>query len=230
MKNTKGKMKLKKKKGGKRKRVIEVKSSSKWHRIELLALISLVIVLSGVFFINKIDISRISGLGGSSNLITGFGSSDVFSQKVDVNIDQSQEYYLSAEEEFTLTSLRLSGVVEGLGLVQIVLEDAGGETFLIYQNVKKKQKGNLITGYAVSGDVEKNEAVEFTITPGEHLSAKPTAQLSENQELVSGAFYQECVETCFLSSSTSAENQHTIIFYLEEGTQLKLNQLIYTIE
>ena len=205
----------------------KITEKNRWHRIELLAAVCLVLVLSGVLFIN-IDLSKISGLERSNNLITGFVSSDVVSQKVDLEIGQSQIYHLVTEDEFTLTSLRLSGSIDGPGLVQIFLEDPQGKKFLVYQNIKKKQKGNLITGYAVATDSE--EAIEFTVAPGEIISAAPTAQVAEDQVVVSGAFYQKCTETFFLSIPFSPHEPCTIIFYLEEGTKLDIDQFIYTIE
>jgi len=193
------------------------KAKDKLHRLEILLSISVLLVLFGVFSIGRL------GNTTKGNLITAFVSSDIFTQNVDIEIDRSQSYYLSSEPEFKLTSLRLTGVVEGSGIVRILIEDSEGKQLLIYTNIKDKNPRNLITGYAVA---EGNLA----ISPSKEALSPLNEQLPEDKIAVSGQFYNECVESCFMSAIISPQGNAKLIFQLEEGAKVKLTGLSYTNE
>ena len=207
------------------------KRKDKWHRIELLSVVSVVLVLFGIFIINSYP----QFLNLEGNRITGFVSSDVLSQDVNVVVEKSQVFTLSAQNNFYLKSLRLSGSVDGPGAAQIFLRAPSGEQYLIYQNVKKNRKGNLITGYSKQGNKITGYAVkdagspQFVMEPGEALSQAPRVELAEDEMLASGAFYQECAETCFISLPVNPENSYELVFSLDEGTSLSIDQIIYII-
>ena len=181
------------------------------HQIELFLAIGLVIVLIGVISVNMIEFP----IGAPSlPIITGHVPSDVISQDLNINIDRSQEYIFATDEPLTLTSLRLGGIVEG-GPVKIYLE-TNGDKYLIYTNIKEKQEtGNLITGQAIN------------LYPDEYVSTPPIS-LTENQEAVSGAFYEECIETCFINLPLNPDETYRFLFYVEEGVNLRINKLTYT--
>jgi len=168
----------------------------KLHRLELLASISLIIVLVGVLSINNFDLSKTQGLSLPS--ITGYVTTDTITKNTDIQITQSQIYDLSTEGNFTLNSLRIGGVVEGKGLAQIYLEDSEGHSMLVYSNmVERKEVDNLITGYAAANEIK--------VSPGKVVSA-PNVYISENKEFLEGVFYTECVETCFINLPFTPDN------------------------
>jgi len=193
------------------------KAKDKLHRLEILLSISLLLVLFGVFSIGRL------GSTTKGNLITAFVSSDIFTQNVDIEIDSSQSYYLSSEQEFKLTSLRLTGSVEGDGIVKIWVEDSEGKQLLVYTNIKKKNPRNLITGFAVAGG-------NLAITPSQEVLSPLDEQLPEDKIATSGQFYNECVESCFMSATLSPQSSTKLIFQLEEGTKVRLTGLSYTNE
>jgi len=191
------------------------KRRDRLHRFELLTAISLVLVLFGFFMINSFDFSS------SSNIITGFVSSDIVRQNVSFEIQQSQIYELSSETPSKLTSLRLTGSIEGPGIVKIFLEDPQGQQLLVYSNIKEKKEGNLITGKAVGS---------LIIKPSETTVSPPTEEITINQKITSGPFYNECSGTCFMSLSLSPNNTAKLIFQVGENTKLKISQITYTTE
>lgn len=214
--------------------MVNFSKMSRWHRIELLGTISFVLVLFGIFAINQMDFSSFIGSG---NLVTGYVSSDVITENINLLIEQSQEYLLSSEQSFELTSLRLSGLVEGEGLVKIFLENSQGERMLVYNNAKEKGTGNLITGRAEgsSGNLitgkavaaAESEAVSISLAAGQ-LRAPLFEEPGEGFGIAVGSFYNECHETCFLSVMFSPENSNKLFFELSEGVKLRISQLSYT--
>jgi|GEM_PF-2165340 len=197
-------------------------TKNRLHRLEILVVVSLFLVVSGLYFINRFDFSDVFG---SSNMITGFVSSDVVTETVDLTIDQSQEYLLETTDSFQLTSLRLTGAIEGSGIVRIFFEDSSGQRLLVYTNVQEKKSGNLITGMAVADP----QSVSIGLIPSE--IKKPVEEaLAGNQEIVSTPFYNECLETCFISVPFSPEKTNKLVFQLSRDAKLKISRLSYTIE
>lgn len=182
------------------------------HKIELLSAIGIALVLIGVLSLNYISLPS-----GKPTLtgVTGFVPADVISQPLNIDVTRSQEYSLSTSDSFTLTSLRLSGSVEGSGIAQIFLID-GEKKYLIYNNIKEKEVNkNLVTGQAID------------INPDAYV-ATPSAKLQDNQETVFGSFYEECGETCFIKLPFSQNKIYRIAFYVDENTAMKISELTYT--
>jgi len=204
------------------------KTNNTWHRLEFLAVISLILVVGGIFFINQTDFSKLP-----NNLITGYVSSDIITQKLDLKIDQSQEYLLQTQNSFKLTSLRLSGFIEGQGIVKIFLEDSQGKRLLVYTNIVEKSTGNLITGMtvadvnAITGRAVADVSVD--ITP-DKTNAPLEEEIAENQKISSDPFYNQCVETCFIGVPFSADLTNKLIFQLSKDTKIKITQIFYTIK
>ena len=189
-------------------------TKNKLHRLELLLAVSLVIVVVGVSSLRFFDFS--GSKMPSLPLITGFVTSDVITQSVDLAVVQSQVFDIFVDESFVLTSLKLGGVVEGSGLAQVFLEGPDGR-FLVFSNVKDKQRfDNLITGKVV-----------MELVPGEVVSA-PDVQLVEDQEFVSGPFYNVCVDTCFVSLPFSSDKNYKFVFFVGEDTKLRIDKILYT--
>ena len=89
---------------------------------------------------------------------------------------------------------------------------------MIYSNIKEKTRyDNLITGRA-----------SLILEPDKTI-AIPSIEITENQEFVNEPFYNECVETCFISLPFSPDISHNLIFYIGENTKLKITKISYTI-
>lgn len=203
---------------------VSQETKNKLHRLELLAAVSLVLVLFGLFFLNRIDLSKFSFPGRDGNIITGFVSSDFLTQNVDITLDESKVYEFSSDSTFVLTSLRLTGSAEGVGVVQVFFEGDDGERLLVYTNVREKTIGNLITGRAAADP----SSVAIAITPtGEAVPAE-SGDIAGNEEVVSGPFYNECRETCFIAVPFAAGKTHRIVFSVEKGARVQVSQLSYT--
>jgi len=192
------------------------KRKNKTHHVEILIVACLIFVLGGIFLINSTNFSK-------GNLITGFVSSDVITEDLNLAISNSQEYILSSGNGFKANSLSISGNIEGDGAVKILFEDYEGNQKLVYSNIQeKKRDGNLITGFAVAS------SCDLTIIPGKILG--PVAcDLSENQFLVYGSFRDECVETCFMSVEFSPEKENKLIFQLSEDTKVHISSISYAV-
>ncbi len=196
------------------------KTKDRLHRLELLVVVSLALIVGGVFLINQTDFSSFFD---SNNLVTGFVSSDVITENLDLLIEQSQDYNLDTIDSFRLTSLRLTGSVEGEGVVKIFLEDSIGGRSLVYTNVREKKNGNLITGMVVADP----KAVSIGLNPGE-IKTPISEAVGENEEIIGEVFYNECMDTCFMSIDFSPENSNKLVFQLSQGTKLRINKLSYT--
>ena len=153
----------------------------------------------------------------------GWSSSDVITEDLNILVEQSQEYIMETEDDFILTSLRLTGSIVGEGVVKIFYVDSSGGSYLVYTNVKEKKSGNLITGMAVA------DPVSIGLKPSTEGSPISNS-IGENQEISSDIFYNECVDTCFMSSTFNSEASNKLVFQLGEGVSLKINQLSYTTE
>lgn len=188
---------------------------SKFLSWQILVAVVAVVFLGGIFFINTFDFSLVLA-GNQGNIVTGFVASDAVSENLDIEIDGSYIYELSSDEPIVITSLRLDGSVEGSGIAKIYLDGSDGKRYLIYTNVKKKEKGNLITGAAIS---------VASLGPAGVLDE----EAGEDEEIVSGVFYNECRDTCFVAIPFSADKENRFIFELGEDTKLKVSKMSYTI-
>lgn len=202
--------------------MVEPKTKERLHRLELLGVISLAMVVGGIFFINQTDFSSFFK---SNNLVTGFVSSDIVTEDLDIFIEQSQEYLIDSGEAFQLTSLRLTGFIEGEGVVRIYLQNTDGERMLVYTNVGEKKSGNLITGMATA----ESKRVSIGLKP---VKTNPAigSEISVNEELRGKTFYNECLETCFMSVAFSSEAANKLVFELSDGVKLRISQISYTTE
>lgn len=200
------------------------------YRLEALGAVALILILFAFIVPQYLPLGDISS--PAIPKITGYVSAEIAAQKLNLEVDKSQVFVLSANstEPITLTSFRLSGEVIGSGLVQIFLND-GEKDLLVYSNVKKKGDGmNKITGMvAGAGGETPKEGSWLAINPGS-TAENPTQILAEGEQLASGAFDNECAETCFINFGLSSGNSYNLIFKIEPGTKLKINEVVYTIK
>jgi hypothetical protein len=168
--------------------------------------------------------------------ITGFVSVETKKQLIDLTIANPQSYILTTENEvpFYLTSLKFSGEVIGEGIVEAYLDNNQGQKVLIYSNVQAKDGGlNTVTGMdkvtgQVVGDDEPYEGDTLVIEHLENLG--PFNQtLAPNEFTTTGTFENQCAHTCFTEILLQKDIAYQLLFYVEEGTILKLNEITYTI-
>ena len=167
--------------------------------------------------------------------VTGYVSTDFVMQNLNLTLTQSQKFALSSTspEPFTLTSFKLSGEVIGDGRVEIYLDNRQGQELLIYNNLKTKDRGiGAITGFSIEGeaDEEAEKAAYFLISPGEIIQNPELQELSEREETVSGTFENQCSDTCFIRMELSSSTAYDMVFKVESGTSLKINNIFYTID
>ncbi|MBW2984966.1 hypothetical protein KY361_07640 [Candidatus Woesearchaeota archaeon] len=196
------------------------KIKDKLTKIKIAVVITAVLVLSVYIFKNP--------------NITGYVSTDFVMQNLNLTITQSQSFTLTSTspEPFTLTAFKLTGEVIGDGRVEIYLDNRQGQQLLIYRNLKTKDKGiGAITGFSVEGEVEEaKKAAYFVISPGEIIQNPELQELSEKKETVSGTFENQCSDTCFIRMELSSSTVYDIVFKVESGTSLKINNIFYTID
>lgn len=202
---------------------MEDSTKKKIHEIEITAAVILILV-SVISFFPKPG-------------ITGHVSAEIKTKTLNLTIANSQSYFLKAEkqEPFYLTSLKLSGEVIGSGIVKAYISDGKGQKILIYSNAAERKKGirpitgmGKITGGVVS-EGSAAEADDIIIDYLENLNGGP-GKLSENEESSSGNFENICIESCFIEMLLNKELSYQLLFYVEEGTILKINKVAYTVK
>jgi len=153
----------------------------------------------------------------SKPTITGFVPTATYSQGLDIDIQESQRFILSASEgTLKLSSLWLSGDVGGQGLVDIYLTDVTKKS-LVYSNKRKKQTAfEQITGLATS---------ELIIEPGQKLTTIDT--LSDSYKTQSGTFTNVCIETCVIDETLYNKKNLYLDVIVEPGTSVHISELTF---
>ncbi len=147
--------------------------------------------------------------------ITGFVTSDAFSQEIDIIAVESQAIALESlsQKSVSLSSLRVSGEVVGKGLAEIYITD-GFKKWLVFSNLQKKKAGlDSITG-ALFRIYEKEKLDGDVILP-------------DGYETTTGAFNNACVDSCLLDSIAGSE--YILEIWLQSETNVRLTELKYTI-
>ncbi len=170
--------------------------------------------------------------------ITGHFSADFKTQTLDIRMDQSQSYSIATDssDSIYLSSLRLSGNIQGYGSVKIYIEDRG-QRFLIYDNARKKEQGlPAVTGMAVAYAAE-DQPVEslpeekfLMIDFLENIRWEGRITLAADEEYTMGVFNNKCADTCFIEMPLSSKERYKLIFMIEPGTVLDISKMIYTLK
>lgn len=199
--------------------IMKESTKKKIHQIEIIAAVVLLLVSIASFF--------------PKAGITGFVSVETKKQRIDLTIANSQSYILTtnSEEPFYLTSLKVSGEVIGKGLVKAYITNQD-QKILIYSNTVKKEQGldtitgmNKITGNVVGTDSETEELI---IEHLENIEAE-LGEIAEDERLFTGGFENQCIDSCFIEMLLNKDTAYQLLFHVEEGTILKINEVIYTI-
>lgn len=173
--------------------------------------------------------------------ITGYVSANVFTQNLDININESQDFLLTSDSKnpFIVTSLRVSGNISGDGIVRIYLDTGKGQTALIYENTEAKRENNgfvSITGRQIesyeqteAGEMEEGENISLLIRPLKNPLKKEEIG-PNNATTVSGVFANKCIETCSMYMYLSKETTYRLVVLMEEGTKVRIENIVYQIE
>jgi hypothetical protein len=174
------------------------------HRL-VLSVVVLTVIIAALF------------LGKPS--ITGFVSTETYTQPLDIDVFESQRFVLSSQsgDLLKLSSFSIAGTVTGNGVVNVYLTD-GVRKWLVFANRRKAGSSmEQITGMAVS---------ELNIEPSEKLNRIET--LPEGYEARSGAFQNECLETCVLDEEMFNKPELYLDVIIEPGTSLYISEIRYS--
>ncbi len=151
--------------------------------------------------------------------VTGYVSTETFTQPLDIDASESQRFVLSSESGalLKLSSFSMAGTVVGTGLVNVYLTD-GVRNWLVFSNKRKESSSmDQITGMAVA---------DLNIESGERLNRIET--LPSGYQTRSGAFQNECLETCVLDEELFNKEQVFLDVIIEPGTSLHVSEIRYS--
>jgi len=183
------------------------------YKIELVFIISLIVALPLIFF---------------KPSITGFVSSDIQRTPLNLTLEESKiiQMHTQSNQSVALDYLSMSGEIIGDGDVAVYLSN-GKDKLLIYSNMGKPSKPNLITGFATgptaSGKGKFNDDMILEI--GESLQWPGDMGFSTG----GGSFGRTCLETCFLDPQAWTNNTWQILAYVQPGTKLKITEISFTV-
>ncbi|MBW2976653.1 hypothetical protein KY347_04365 [Candidatus Woesearchaeota archaeon] len=169
--------------------------------------------------------------------ITGYVPTDINRQKLKLELNESQNFILASNNitPFTVTSFRISGEIIGEGQVKIYIDTGKGQTLLVYENIGKKgeYKKGLVSITSMAAADKKSEGGNkenglLVITPLKPLLTKEVFdEVGNFSVLVNGVFTDQCIETCFINMEISKEISYRLVFLIEKGTILKVNEIVY---
>jgi hypothetical protein len=165
--------------------------------------------------------------------LTGFVSSDVQRQAIDLALGESKVIHMHTEsmQPFALDYLSVSGDIIGDGDVAVYLRNSQGDSLMVYSNIGKPAKPNLITGFAVSNGAAAEPTASdqinetMVLDTGESIAWPGDLGFSTG----GGSFGRTCLETCFLDPESWRGNNWDILAYVEPGTNLKITEISYTL-
>jgi len=159
----------------------------------------------------------------SKSTITGnVVVNDIQRVPVNINIDKSHSKVISLPDKTTwpLNYFSVTGDIKGAGLVKIYLDNGAGIKRLVYSNekglIQSSLKSNVFTSL-------KSEAKLFIDTYSSYDYLAP-----EQVEVSSGSFRDVCIETCSLENNLFNSPRYELIFYVEKGTDLKIDEILYS--
>ena len=88
-----------------------------------------------------------------------------------------------------------------------------------------KITGNVIEADTAQEDSQTDLVIEYLDNIQGELGA-----LSDEESLFIGNFESQCIESCFIEILLKEDIAYQLLFYVEEGTVLKLNEIVYTIK
>ena len=192
-----------------------------------------------VVLISLLFIALISSLFYKPS-ITGHVPVKIYTQNLSLVINESQNFLLTSDntEPFFVASFKISGNIAGNGKVKIYIDSGRGQKLLVYKNTagEEEDKGKLfsitsITGGAIEASETESENKNdkwFIIKPIKPLLEKEVFdEIGANEQLVNGDFKWECRETCFMSMEMSRNLAYRLVFLVEKGTILKIEEILF---
>ena len=201
---------------------MEESTKTKLHQIEIIGAIVLLLV-SVISFFPKPG-------------ITGYVSVETKKQKIDLTIANSQSYIVTTNspEPFYITNLKLSGEVIGDGIAKAYIMNAQSQKILIYSNVIGKEQGldeitgmDKITGRVVGTDLEEISEEDLVIEHLENIEGD-LGEVTKDDMIYSGPFEDTCIDSCFIEILLNQDMAYQLLFYIEQGTILNIDEIIYT--
>ena len=160
--------------------------------------------------------------------ITGFVSTEIQRQQVNLEISQSGGFVLKNADSTPLSIIHFSitGSVVGEGAAQVFLK-SNGKRVLVYSNIYKKKQGLIgITGQFVNSAAQTREAAQ-----AEYLeileSAAPSAAIlvPDGYETAEELFKDSCAESCALPAEFYNSESYTLEVLVSPGTTLKIDEI-----
>lgn len=146
---------------------------------------------------------------------------DIQRVPVNINIDQSQSYVVSLPDKTVLDlhSFSVTGEIQGKGLVKIYLDNGAGIKRLVYSNekgiIQSSLKANVFTSF-------KAESAKLSVEKYSNYDYLAPEQV----EVSAGNFRDICIETCSFDRNFDSQ-RYELIVYVEKGTSLKIEEIIY---
>jgi hypothetical protein len=204
----------------------------------------MILIFAAAFLLDKYFPTPQVSVSTGTPTVVGFVPIEIKSQAIDLYAKEPTKFVVFSEkdQEFAMTSLRLSGEVTGEGRAEIVLDNGLGQELMIYSNIKSKQ-GNMITGMSVSDsegqplpeDVKVDsvpmDQAWFKITPStDALSELPSTDLGNDKMTIAGKFQNDCKDTCYMNMKLKKGLFYTLKIRVDPGTEVRVNELKYTLE
>lgn len=174
--------------------------------------------------------------------ITGYVPANIFTQNLNIDINESQDFLLTSDSKspFIVTSLRISGNISGNGVVKVYLDAGKGQTALIYENIQKKREnkgftpvtGRPIESHDDQAESEKDEKnITLVIKPLKNPLKKEELDYSANgSKTIKGDFVNKCLETCAIYMQLSKDTVYRLAVLVEEGTTLRIDSIVYQVK
>jgi hypothetical protein len=175
--------------------------------------------------------------------LTGYVSGlniTIYSQDLDIMVDGSKSYTLTtADGNLHLKSFMIDGEVLGNGSVEILLDNGKGKQYLVYDNVEEIPDYSAphfmrgmtagITGMAIDEEIIEKRGIYLVVQEKNPINYEFNP-LKENEETVPGGFYSVCKETCNMPKYLFNHHTYELIFRLEAGTTVRLNEIKYILQ
>lgn len=147
---------------------------------------------------------------------------DVHRLPVEIFAEKSQSFIVSLPSfaPFELNSFALSGNVIGNGRAMVYIDDGNGLRYLVYSN-----EAGASSVLDVDNEFGAAKDDDLQVTKYRELAGSLTP--SNNAIVLSGYFRRACSETCHLPEGKFNSGRYELLVFVDEGTTISLNELLY---
>ena len=176
-----------------------------WH-----AIVIVIIFMTALYF--------------SRGTITGHLAKNIERNPVDIVVDKSQSFVLqlSNNAPFALSSFSISGAVNGPGRVNVYLDTGTGARRLVYTNTKGE-----VSAHDATTEFVENSGSDASLVVTKYRDLGETTSSKEG-ETIAGSFRRVCSETCSLDPTVFASSRYELLFFVDEGTTVHVNEILHT--